>query len=296
MKFLVACDGQRHSIEAARFLTRLDLRESDEIRLLHVVNFVPLLHDIEDYSEIIFNLKQEVAPKILDEAVEVVKHTASVLSTSVLEGDVVEKIIDAATHWEADLIVLGSKGLKGLKSILIGSVARNVVVKAKLPVLVIRESQWDVSDKIKILFATDGSEYANSAAEVLTGVPFPDDSEITIIYVVQSAVHDIPERFYIEVDDRMKQRVADIRQKEFAEAERVIEKAQSILGSRYNNIRTVIKVGDPSTEILSFADRMNTDIIVTGCRGLKGFKGIMGSVSRDVMRYAKSSFLIAKRC
>ncbi len=141
MKFLVACDGQRHSLEAARFLSRLDIGGNDEIRLLHVINFVPLLHDVEDYSEVIFNLKQEVAPKILDEAMEAVKDTGAVLSTSVLEGDTVEKILEAATQWEADLIVLGSKGLKGLKSILLGSVARNVVVKASLPVLVIRETQ-----------------------------------------------------------------------------------------------------------------------------------------------------------
>ncbi len=296
MKFLVACDGQRHSIEAARFLTRLDITEDDEIRLLHVINFVPLLHDVEDYSEVIFNLKQEVAPKILDEVMDIVKDTPAVLSTSVLEGDTVQKILDAATEWEADLVVLGSKGLRGLKSILLGSVARNVVVKAGMPVLVVREKQWDIKDKIKILFATDGSEYADSAAEVLRGVPFPDDSEVTIIHVIQSAVHDIPERFYIEVDDRMKQRVADIRQKEFAQAERIIERTQEILGGRYKSIKTVTKVGEPSTEILSFAEKMGIDIIVTGCRGLKGIKGLMGSVSRDVMRYANSSFLIAKRC
>ena len=296
MKFLVACDGQRHSLEAARFLSRLDIGGNDEIRLLHVINFVPLLHDVEDYSEVIFNLKQEVAPKILDEAMEAVKDTGAVLSTSVLEGDTVEKILEAATQWEADLIVLGSKGLKGLKSILLGSVARNVVVKASLPVLVIRETQWEKKGKLKILFATDGSEYADSASEVLRGVPFPEDSEVTIIHVIQSAIHDIPERFYVEVEDRMKQRVAEIRQREFSEAESIIEKAQAILSGRYKDIKTVTKVGDPSTEILSFAEKMGIDIIVTGCRGLKGIKGFLGSVSRNVMRYANSSFLIAKRC
>ncbi len=296
MKFLVACDGQRHSLEAARFLTRFNLSGSDEIRLLHVINFVPLLHEVEDYSEVIYNLKQEVAPKILDEAMEIVKETTAVLSTTVLEGETVERIIDAATEWEADLIVMGSKGLRGWKSILLGSVARNVVIKARVPVLVIRESQWHIKGPLKVLFTTDGSEYASSAAEVLRALPLPFETEVTIIHVVQSAVLDIPERLYMEIDDSVKERVAEIRQREFSTADVVIERAQEILSDRYPIIRTVTKVGDPSTEILSFADNMNSDIIVTGCRGLRGMKGLLGSVSRDVMRYAKSSFLIAKRC
>ncbi len=296
MKFLIALDGQRHSLEAARFISGLDIGEKDEVRLVHVINFVPLIHDIEDYSGVIFNIKQEIAPRILDEAVELFKDTSAVLSTSVVEGEPVEKILEVARDEEADLIVLGSKGLKGLKRILIGSVARDVVVKSTIPVLLVRESLWDVEGRLRILFATDGSEYAYSASEVLSAVPFPTDSEITLIHVIQSAVHDIPERFYIEVDDAMKVRVAEIRQKEFAHAEEILDRTERILRKRYSDIKTVTKVGEPSTEILSYADKMNPHIIVTGCRGLKGIKGLLGSVSRDVMRYASSSVLIAKRC
>ncbi len=296
MRILVAIDGREYSLEAARFLNHLDLTQEDEIRLLHVINFVPLLHEVQDYSEVIYTIKQEVAPKILDEALEVLKPLNVRITTSIAEGDVVEEIIRASEEGECDLIVVGSKGLRGLKSILIGSVARDVVSKATLPVLVIRQKQWDIKGRLKILFATDGSEYADSAAEVLQGIPFPTDTEITILHVVQSAIHDIPERFYIEIDDKMKDVVAEIRQKEFSESSRILDRATKILSGRYSNLRPLTKVGDPSTEILSFAENMDVDIIVTGCRGRRGIRGFLGSVSRDVMRYASMSVLIVKRC
>ncbi|NOX21426.1 MAG: universal stress protein [Nitrospirae bacterium] len=296
MRILVAIDGREYSLEAARFLNHLDLTQEDEIRLLHVINFVPLLHEVQDYSEVIYTIKQEVAPKILDEALEVLKPLNVSITTSIAEGDVVEEIIRASEEGECDLIVVGSKGLRGLKSILIGSVARDVVSKATLPVLVIRQKQWDIKGRLKILFATDGSEYADSTAEVLQRIPFPIDTEITILHVVQSAIHDIPERFYIEIDDRMKDVVAEIRQKEFSESSRILDRATKILSDRYSNLRPLTKVGDPSTEILSFAENTDVDIIVTGCRGHKGIRGLLGSVSRDIMRYASMSVLIVKRC
>ena len=296
MRIMVAVDGQEHSLEAARFLNHLELTQHDEIRLLHVINFVSLLHEIQNYSEVIYTIKQEIAPKILDEAVEALKPLSARITTSVAEGETVDEIIKASVEGECDLIVVGSKGLRGFKSILIGSVARNVVSKSKLPVLVVRKKQWNIKGKLKILFATDGSEYADAAAMVLKSLPFPKDTEVTVMHVVQSAVHDIPERFYIEIDDRMKELVAEIRQKEFSESDSILDRASRILSQRYPNIRLLTKIGDPSTEILSFSENIDIDIIVTGCRGRKGIRGILGSVSRDIMRYSTSSFLIVKKC
>jgi nucleotide-binding universal stress UspA family protein len=83
---------------------------------------------------------------------------------------------------------------------------------------------------------------------------------------------------------------------EFTESEKIIELAREYLNKRFKHIHVLSKVGDPSTEILKTADSMEADIIAVGCRGLRGIKGMMGSVSRNILTHSKSSVLIGKTC
>ncbi len=56
-------------------------------------------------------------------------------SGQVVSGDVVDEIIAFAEEEKADLIVIGTHGVKGLERVLLGSVAEQVVKKAPCPVL-----------------------------------------------------------------------------------------------------------------------------------------------------------------
>lgn len=53
-------------------------------------------------------------------------------------GDPAHQVLAAADERGADLIVTGSRGLEGLERLLLGSVARNVVVHARCSVLIVR--------------------------------------------------------------------------------------------------------------------------------------------------------------
>lgn len=59
-------------------------------------------------------------------------------STAVREGDPAHEILGQAQDLGADLIVLGSRGRTGLARVLLGSVARNVLLHAPMSVLVAR--------------------------------------------------------------------------------------------------------------------------------------------------------------
>lgn len=59
------------------------------------------------------------------------------LDYKVLMGDVSEKLVEYATDIEADLIVMGTHGYKGLEKIMFGSVAAKVVRGAPCPVMTI---------------------------------------------------------------------------------------------------------------------------------------------------------------
>jgi len=54
-------------------------------------------------------------------------------------GEPWKEITNLAKRWNIDLILLGSRGLTGLKHALLGSTAERVVRHAPCPVLVVRE-------------------------------------------------------------------------------------------------------------------------------------------------------------
>jgi nucleotide-binding universal stress UspA family protein len=56
----------------------------------------------------------------------------------VVEAEIRTGILDAATEWKADLIVLGSHGEKGLRQFFLGSVSESIARHAPCSVLIVR--------------------------------------------------------------------------------------------------------------------------------------------------------------
>lgn len=293
MNILLATDGSECADVAIRFLTRFDLTTKDRILIFHTVSEIPYE---DEYHAQIKRVIRRVAPKILSSASDILKGVKAKVSVIEGEGYPDTSIVESAISSDTELIVMGARGVKGVNLFFMGSVTRAVVNSSPIPVLVVKRTEWETPRKLKILFAADGSDSATVTARLLAVIPFYTDFEITILNVQRSAYSDIPERFAMEVDDRIKEAVADRRKDEFAESEKILDNAKGHLTGRYKNIHVVTRFGDPSSEILSAAEDMKADIIATGCRGLKGIKGMLGSVSRNVLIHGKSSVLIGKAC
>lgn len=59
------------------------------------------------------------------------------IQTLVKEGDTGDAILDAANESNADIIVMGTHGRRGLDKILMGSVAEKVLRHSKVPMFII---------------------------------------------------------------------------------------------------------------------------------------------------------------
>ena len=298
MKILLAVDGSSYSMGAARFLTLLDLSPDDEITVFYALHSGHFLFSEKSYRAVINELKKISVPGILDSALEVLKPVKARVSTAVAEGPVKETIMKKAAEARMDLIIMGAKGVTGVESLFLGSVTRAVAAKSTVSVLVTKLPLNTRPGGMKILFATDGSEYSISTQEVLASMPFPGGSEIAVLNVTQTIFSDmyIHPALSPQTNEDFIEIIEKARASGRMESGRIIEQARDYLGHRFGNVTVLSAEGDPSSVILDTAEGMKADLIAVGCRGLTGISGMIGSVSRTVLSDSKSSVLIGKMC
>lgn len=291
MRIILATDGSECSENAAHFLSRFELTPKDEIIVLHVVSSVPF---DDDYHGQILQAIKRISPKIIEGAVRVLKHTKAQIIPHEMQDDPAAGISRAAADHGADLVVMGARGVRGLQSIFLGSVTRSVTALTSVPLLITKPILPEHKGGMKILFATDGTPCSQAAARALAALPFPNESEVTVMQVAWSGYTDIPERFILEIDERAKEAIARARTKEYGHAEKIVEEHRVMLAERFGKVNALIKGGDPADEILRHAASLQADMIAVGSRGLKGLKQMMGSVSRKILEHSACPVLIGK--
>ena len=294
MKILLPTDGSEYSETAAQFLTRLNLSRNDEITILHVISDDPFQDKEDYYYARIKEIKRSIASNILDSALNILKSVPAQIKTVLMDGYPDKCILEAAVDSNADIIVMGPKRLKGIKSRIVGSVTKSVSISSSKPALIIKPPQKEPADKMKILFATDGSDYAEKAGETLSLIPFHDNTEITIIHVITPAFYDIPDRFMEKIEVSVREDLKKYRSMELQESQKILARTAQYLSNKFSNIERLTTMGDPSEEILNAANEIKADIIVVGSKGMKGFRGVVESLSRYILSVADCSVLIGK--
>ena len=66
------------------------------------------------------------------------------------------------------------------------------------------------------------------------------------------------------------------------------------LHGRGLDVQVRVVTGDPATVIVNSAVELGGDLIVIGDRGLRGFRGLFGSVARAVIRESKVPVLVVR--
>jgi len=95
----------------------------------------------DNYLEALEKAGEEEARSIISKAVDRItneQHDKIRVASEIVKGHPVPAILDAAETWQADLIVVGSHGYRGLTKLLLGSVSQAVASHAKCSVQIVR--------------------------------------------------------------------------------------------------------------------------------------------------------------
>ena len=142
-RILVPVDGSPTSSAGLREAIALARGQRASIQLVHVVDYHYLVMTGLEAGAYIEDLTASLAQsgkRILKRAEEQVRK-AGVPATSVLlesPSGAADAIVRQAKKWKADLIVLGTHGRRGMRRVLIGSDAEQVVRNAPAPVMLVR--------------------------------------------------------------------------------------------------------------------------------------------------------------
>ena len=141
---LVAVDGSPTSECALAHATGLARATGARIRLLNVMD--PLAHISgferpEVYSQDVLPRLKKASEALLQQACERVAQQGVAVDSQLIENlnaRVAQLVVEHASTWGADLIVLGTHGRRGLQRVMMGSDAEQIARISPVPVLLVR--------------------------------------------------------------------------------------------------------------------------------------------------------------
>jgi len=131
---MAGVDGSAESLAAAEWAAREALRRGLPLRLVHAWDRPS--HPAEEESE--SAVQRHLARSSLRQAQDRIRagYPDMRLSNELVEGPAIAELLKASE--DAELLVLGSRGLSGFAGFLVGSVAQGVVARATRPVVLVR--------------------------------------------------------------------------------------------------------------------------------------------------------------
>ena len=162
---LIADSGKGNVEEMVRMLRAIPPCRQAGINLLHVVN--------EQGGENLQDHRNQ-ANILLNDAIGRMGLVPAEVTTIVREGDTKQTVLRVAEEVNADLIVMGSRGLGRLQSILANSASQYVFQLSTRPMLLVRDDLY-VKAINRVLVTVDGTGVGDDAirlaCELVAGIP-----------------------------------------------------------------------------------------------------------------------------
>jgi nucleotide-binding universal stress UspA family protein len=204
------------------------------------------------------------------------RRKGAVVDTEVLTGRPAEAITSYAAGGRFDLLALCSRGKSGLKRLLFGSVAEEILHASTVPVLVVPpETVRDVPSAIqKIVLPLDGSHRSASILKPATVLAKAFGAKLCFVTVVSPVAKDeLP--------------VETVAHNLFRE--------QRALQEQGLDVEVAVLYGDPTERILDFAEQNDADLIALSTHGRSGLDTLrFGSVAQSLLRKGQRPLLVVR--
>lgn len=295
MRILLAVDGSRPADRARDLVAAMPWREGGLVRIVSVAPTrndllgvpwaIAVPPDADELEDEVLRIHRDA----LDAAEREIRSARSdlVIQPVLIRGRAATAIVDQAREMDADLVVVGHRGMGRWEAMLLGSVSAEVVDHSPCPVLVARDDQLG-----PVILADDGSPNARTAECVVAAWPLFTGLPITVVTVTEDGFPYAAAVAPLLYTDTMTgysesvevERLARLAENEAA-AGRLREAGLTAVGQ--------VREGDPAHQIVACARELDAGLIVVGSRGQTGLRRlILGSVARNVLLHAPCSVLI----
>ncbi|WOD42418.1 universal stress protein [Hwangdonia lutea] len=266
-KIIVPVDFSEHSEFALKAAAKLAKKNDAKIYALHMLELSDAIltntpESIHPEALFFLKLAEKKFNKFLDK-----DYLKDIKVTPIIKHfKVFSEVNDVAEKHDADLIVMGSHGVSGLKELFIGSNTERVVRNANIPVLVVKNDLNDVNFE-DVAFACDFSEDTIAAYLNASKLFEKMGAKMYLVYV------NLPnDRFKSSLE--IERRVVNF----FTKADRNLDRMKDV---HYVSDYTV------KNGILNFSMKMGADLIAVPTHGRKGLSHFFqGSVGEDVANHS----------
>ena len=269
-RFLVASDGSEYSAGTVREALRMAQKCGARIRVISVI--------AGDNTELYTMGEQLIAQELnsarlnLDAIARQAAASGVACETEVVQAvHIHEEIVTQADRMQADLIIMGRRGRRGLTRVMLGDATARVIGNAHCSVLVVPRVA-EITGR-HFVIATDGSRFSDTAAAAAGSLAKLCGTPVTVVSV-HSPSH----------SEQWRQ-----------EARRAVNRITSFLQQEGVSAESQFVDGRSDEKIVEVATARNADLIVIGSHGRTGLERVLlGSVAERVLNLTTCAVLVVR--
>jgi nucleotide-binding universal stress UspA family protein len=288
-KILVPVDFSEFSNKAVEFALFAAEKYDAHITLLHII--VLFQEDVneemqlQEYEKFV-QMKEKESYRLLQlHNKEAEKRGVTIDSKILRRVSAADSILEFINDNDFDLVVMGTHGRTGLKKWMYGSVAEKVVRLSPVPVLTTHHPLKKFAIE-KILVPLDFSEYSKKASDTAIQLARRFNAALTFLHVIEQEYHPAFYTANVESIFRVDPELRD----------RSTQKLREFTGYESEDVVYVVSEGKAFKEIVEYARKNHSDIIVMATRGFTGLEHLLiGSTTERVVRLAPCPVLTVER-
>ncbi|HEY9117265.1 MAG TPA: universal stress protein [Roseivirga sp.] len=188
----------------------------------------------------------------------------------ILEGNPAQQIIEFARNEDVGLIILSSHGSSGVSAWNINSTVQKVLLRAFVPVMIIRAYEEDVGSLIglkyqRLLLPLDGSKRAECILPMAKSISRAQDSKVFLTHIIEAPR--LPRQ--TPVSDEVKNIIEQLEDLNFKEANTYLAQVKDQFES--DKAETIIESSEkPSITMHNIIDREQIDLVMLSAHGYSG--------------------------